>query len=162
MYHLCQAADCYYPSGMNEAVQQPGLDIERIAEFFLNVVVCDVNQGLLKDFDQKVGASNSGRTLAVECDITSDKALDDLFAKIEAKFGPLDSVVNCAGVIDRINAAGDIEREVWDRVIAINLVHSAKTGQPHLLSKMHWLKFFPIADRAYDDHAASCQCFSES
>lgn len=60
-------------------------------------------------------------TLAVECNITSEKDLDELFKQAEEKFGAFDYVINSAGIIDKFTAAGDIEVEDWNRVMAVNL-----------------------------------------
>lgn len=96
-----------------------------IAEQFLlegaNVVVCDVNDSLLADFEEKVSPAYPGCTLVLKTDITSESALDSLFAEAEAKFGQIDHVVNSAGMMDGFDPAGDLERELWDRVIALNL-----------------------------------------
>lgn len=96
-----------------------------IAEHFLslgaNVVVCDINQKLLADFNDKVSSANPDRTLAVETDITSEAALDSLFQQIEAKFSHLDYAINNAGIMDRFDPAGSIDLDLWNRVIALNL-----------------------------------------
>ncbi|KAK4508170.1 hypothetical protein PRZ48_001908 [Zasmidium cellare] len=97
----------------------------KIAENFVNdganVVICDINKDLLADFDEKVGSAHSGKTLAVECNITSQDDLDKLFQQAEDKFGAFDIVVNSAGIIDRFTSPGDIELDEWNRVLAVNL-----------------------------------------
>lgn len=97
----------------------------KVAENFLNdganVVVCDINKQLLADFEKDLSTAHPDRTLAVECNITSQDDLDKLFKQAEEKFGTFDIVVNCAGIIDRFTPAGDIELEEWDRVLAVNL-----------------------------------------
>lgn len=96
-----------------------------IAEQFLlegaNVVVCDINQELIADFKGKVSAAYPECTLVLETNITDDAAIDSLFAEAEKMFGKVDYVVNSAGMMDRFDPAGDLERTLWDRVIALNL-----------------------------------------
>ncbi|KAF7189741.1 3-beta-hydroxycholanate 3-dehydrogenase (NAD(+)) 2 [Pseudocercospora fuligena] len=96
-----------------------------IAEKFVvsgaNVVVCDINKELLADWREKVESANSDRVLSVETDITSETALDDLFEQTEKRFGHFDYVINSAGVIDRFDPAGTMDRSTWDKVIAVNL-----------------------------------------
>lgn len=96
-----------------------------IAEHFLsvgsNVVVCDINQKLLADFNEKVSSANPERSLVLETDITSEAALDSLFEQIEAKFDHLDYAINSAGMMDRVDPAGSVDLAVWNRVIALNL-----------------------------------------
>jgi len=100
-----------------------------IAENFVaegaNVVICDINDQLLADFKEKVVSANPERVLAVKCDITSEEALDNLFAEAEKKFGHLDYAVNSAGIMDRFDPAGDVDKAVWDRVFAVNLTAPA-------------------------------------
>lgn len=97
-----------------------------IAEHFLTVgakvVICDLNADLIADYDSKVTASASGKTLAVKADITDEAALDDLFAKIESTYGQLDAVINSAGIMDRFDPAGSTERSLMEKVLAVNLI----------------------------------------
>lgn len=101
----------------------------KTAENFLNdganVVVCDINKQLLADFEEKLTSAHPDRTLAVECNITSQDDLDKLFKQAEDKFGTFDVVVNCAGIIDKFTAPGDLELDEWDRVLAVNLTAPA-------------------------------------
>ena len=104
-----------------------------IAERFLregaNVVVCDINKELIVDFKEKVSVAYPECTLVLESDITDDSVLDDLFAEAEKKFGHLDFVVNSAGMMDKFDPAGDVDRKMWDRVIALNLTAPAMITQ---------------------------------
>ncbi|CAK4031683.1 Bacilysin biosynthesis oxidoreductase [Lecanosticta acicola] len=96
-----------------------------IAEAFVesgaSVVICDINRKLLDDFQEKVVLANPDRVLAIESDITSETALDDLFSQAEKKFGAFDWVVNSAGLCDKFDPAGDLERAEYDKIIAVNL-----------------------------------------
>ena len=96
-----------------------------IAEVFLvegaNVVVCDIRQDLITDFKENISAAYPKCTLVLKCDITEDRELDDMFAQAKATFGHLDFVVNCAGMMDKFDPVGDVERTMWDRVLALNL-----------------------------------------
>ena len=100
-----------------------------IAEAFLiegaNVVVCDVRQDLIDSFKENVSAAYPECTLVLKCDITKDASLDDMFAKAEKMFGHLDFVVNCAGMMDRFDPIGDVEKSMWVRVMALNLTAPA-------------------------------------
>jgi len=46
------------------------------------------------------------------------------------KFGQVDILVNNAGIMDRLDPAGDLDKRLWDKVIAVNL-----TG-PYILTKL--------------------------
>ena len=96
-----------------------------IAEAFLaegaNVVVCDINKDLIAEFKDQVGNSKADRTLVLESNLTNDTAQEELFKQAIEKFGQLDFVCNSAGVMDDFSPAGDMERSMWDKVIAVNL-----------------------------------------
>lgn len=61
-----------------------------------------------------------GRALAVQADVTKKSAFVELFDRAESEFGPLDILLNIAGIFPRV-ALVDMEEDVWDSVIAINL-----------------------------------------
>lgn len=104
-----------------------------LAEAFLaegaNVVVCDIRDKLISDFEEQVASDHGKRALALKCDITDDAALDNLFAKIKKTFSKLDFVVNCAGMMDSFDPVGEVARSMWDRVMALNLTAPAMVTQ---------------------------------
>ena len=70
---------------------------------------------------QKAAADlTSANLLAVELNVTSRASVLAAVAACEEKFGGLDAVVNCAGVIDFASLEATTE-EGWDRVIAVDL-----------------------------------------
>ncbi|KAM0717312.1 hypothetical protein Q7P37_007164 [Cladosporium fusiforme] len=87
-----------------------------IAEAFLregaNVIVCDINADLIADFKEKT-------------DITKDDKVDEMFTAGEKMFGGIDVVVNSAGRVDRFDAVAEMDRAVWDKVLALNLTAPA-------------------------------------
>lgn len=112
-----------------------------ISESFLsagaNVVVCDINPALIADFKEKVSAGYPECTLVHEIDITKDENIHKLFDEGEKMFGGIDYVINCAGRIDGFHPVGDIERAMWDKVIALNLTAPAMISQRAIRA---WLK----------------------
>ena len=60
------------------------------------------------------------RALALEVDVTSPDAVERMAADVEARLGPIDVLVNSAGITHRSPAADFPEAE-WHRVIAVNL-----------------------------------------
>lgn len=100
-----------------------------IAESFLNananVVVCDINDGLIADFNSQVADKHADRNLVVKADITDDAAIEDVFKRSEEKFGMIDLLINSAGRIDGFAPVGDVDRKVWDSVMALNLTAPA-------------------------------------
>jgi NAD(P)-dependent dehydrogenase (short-subunit alcohol dehydrogenase family) len=61
-----------------------------------------------------------GRAIAVETDVTRSDSIERLLDRTEEAFGPLDVLLNIAGIFPR-RALVDLEEAEWDRVIAINL-----------------------------------------
>lgn len=57
---------------------------------------------------------------AIEADIADTAAVDLLIAQVMKRFGRLDVLVNNAGV-NSLQTWEEIERETWDRTIAVNL-----------------------------------------
>ena len=72
-------------------------------------------------------------TLGVEMDVTSRESIDAAIAKVEADLGPLDVLVNNAG-IDIIKPFTESTPDEWSRIISVNLIgtfhccQSALTG----------------------------------
>ena len=84
-----------------------------------SVAVCDID---LKAAQATVDAIRQagGRAIALEADVTQAAAFENLLDRTEAEFGPLDVLLNIAGIFPRV-ALVDMSEETWDSVIAINL-----------------------------------------
>ena len=61
-----------------------------------------------------------GKAIAVEADVTKATAFEALFDRTESELGPLDVLVNIAGIFPRV-ALVDMSEETWDAVMAINV-----------------------------------------
>jgi NAD(P)-dependent dehydrogenase (short-subunit alcohol dehydrogenase family) len=61
-----------------------------------------------------------GRAIAVQTDVTRAAAIEQLLDRTEAEFGPLDVLLNIAGMFPRV-ALVDMTEETWDAVIMLNL-----------------------------------------
>ncbi|KAM5342306.1 hypothetical protein ACJ41O_013272 [Fusarium nematophilum] len=103
-----------------------------IAEMYLSkgcsVVVCDINRDRLASASD-LEASYPGKVLVLEANVADEESVKSLVASTVEKFGRLDIVVNNAGVLDHFDPAGSCDKDVWDRVIGVNL-----TG-PFLVTK---------------------------
>jgi len=93
-----------------------------------NVVICDINKDLLDSASQEF--SGQGTLLTLQCDIASVESAEAMFREIIEKLGKLDVLVNNAGVMDRFDPAGDLDKSLWDKVIAVNLT------APYVLTKL--------------------------
>lgn len=83
-----------------------------------NVAVADINKDLCQAFKN---SHDPERTVVTVCDITKEENVTILFDDIKKKFTTIDIVVNNAGMVDRMDPAGTLEKGVWDRIIALNL-----------------------------------------
>jgi NAD(P)-dependent dehydrogenase (short-subunit alcohol dehydrogenase family) len=102
-----------------------------IAEEFLKagakVTIVDINDERLKSVEAEL--SKLGEVLTVNCNVTDEAAVTKLFEETKAKFGGVDILVNNAGLMDVFDPVGTLEKDRWDRVLAVNLT------APFLLSK---------------------------
>jgi len=83
------------------------------------IAVCDINlEAARATADAIVKAG--GRAIAMQSDVTRAAAFEDLFDRAEAEFGPLDVLLNIAGMFPRV-ALVEMSEETWDAVITLNL-----------------------------------------
>ncbi|KAJ5248033.1 hypothetical protein N7489_002623 [Penicillium chrysogenum] len=92
-----------------------------------NVVICDVNDERLQRTSAEL--SSKGPLKTIKTDITKVDEVESLFDTLIGNFGKIDVLVNNAGIMDHFDPIGDLDMELWDRVMAINLT------APALLSK---------------------------
>lgn len=86
-----------------------------------NVVVCDINKERLEGAQAELAPRFGDKLLARVVDATADAAVEQLFKETVDRFGHLDVLVNNAGVTDVFDPAGTLSRELWDRVLNVNL-----------------------------------------
>ncbi|MFI1399308.1 2,3-dihydro-2,3-dihydroxybenzoate dehydrogenase [Streptomyces sp. NPDC020681] len=63
--------------------------------------------------------STGGRVIAVATDVTDSADVDTAMAKVEAELGPIEYLVNAAGVL-RSGQAAELTDEEWDTTFAVN------------------------------------------
>jgi gluconate 5-dehydrogenase len=83
------------------------------------VGVADVNAAQAKRVADEI-AGAGGRALALEVDVASMESVRRMAAEVEARLGPVDVLVNSAGITHRAPAVDFPEAE-WHRVIGVNL-----------------------------------------
>jgi 3-oxoacyl-[acyl-carrier protein] reductase len=92
-----------------------------IAETFVKegarVAVLDLNGDKAKEAAKAIGR----KAFAVTCDVSKAKSVDKAVARVIAKFGRLDIVVNNAGTTHRNMPMTDVTEEEFDRVFAVNV-----------------------------------------
>ncbi len=92
-----------------------------IAETFVRegarVALLDLNGDKAKEAAQAIGR----RAFAVTCDVAKAKSVDKAVARVIAKLGRLDIVVNNAGTTHRNMPMTEVTEEEFDRVFAVNV-----------------------------------------
>jgi NAD(P)-dependent dehydrogenase (short-subunit alcohol dehydrogenase family) len=94
-----------------------------------NTIIIDVHKGRLDEASAEFEAAHAGRILALQVNLTDGPALDKMMEDVLAKFGRLDVLVNNAGIMDHFDPVADLERPMWDKVIAVNLTAPMMTSK---------------------------------
>ncbi|RYP73879.1 hypothetical protein DL771_003321 [Monosporascus sp. 5C6A] len=87
-----------------------------------NVAICDISDERLKQTSDEF--ERTGRFLGAKTDVTDEVAVNELVDAVVAKFGRIDVLVNNAGIADTFHPIGTLSKEIWDRVLSINLTGS--------------------------------------
>lgn len=90
-----------------------------LAEAGAAVAVADVSAGQAGRVADDI-AKAGGRALAVAVDVADAASVARMAAEVEDRLGPIDALINSAGITHRSSAADFPEAE-WHRVIAVNL-----------------------------------------
>ncbi|MGE9213505.1 MULTISPECIES: SDR family oxidoreductase [Exiguobacterium] len=104
-------------SGMGKAIA------ELYAKEGARVVVSDMNL----DGAQAVVEGISGEAFAIQTDVTSEEALQQLFDETMKTFGQVDILVNNAGIMDGMEPVGEISNDRWEKIFAVNTVSVMKS-----------------------------------
>lgn len=80
------------------------------------VAIADINLEAAEETARQIGKS----AIAVEVDVSNKASADAMVAKAESALGPVDTLVNNAGV-SYVTPFLDCSQEMWDKTIGINL-----------------------------------------
>lgn len=83
------------------------------------IAIADIRDEPARRLAQEIGDSG-GQALALPLDVTDRDAIDTVIGRIGDSFGPVDVLVNNAG-IDVTAAIDEIDAEDWRRVVHVNL-----------------------------------------
>lgn len=97
---------------------------EQIAKLFAkegaSVVLMARRRELLEEVVNKIKA-DGGTAIAVPGDITKQEDVDTAVTTAVKEFGKLDIAVNNAGILDSITPVGDVDDDLWNKVLDVNL-----------------------------------------
>lgn len=83
------------------------------------VAVADLDGAAATTLAQRLDPAGL-RTLGLAVDVTTRESVDSMVAAVIARFGRLDALVDCAGIIDP-HPSADVSDEAWQRMLAVHL-----------------------------------------
>lgn len=101
-----------------------------------SVVLGDIDPKRLENTADSLLAEGS-TTTPVQFDVTEPADCERLIDECVAKYGRLDVVINCVGVIGPSGSAEVVDLDAWDRTMAVNVrsvVLTTRFALPHLKS----------------------------
>ena len=99
-----------------------------LAEAGATVVLNGLDADRLEATRAALAAEHGGRIHAVAFDVADEAAVEEAVARIEAEAGPLEVLVNNAGVQHR-QPLLEVSREDWDRVLRVDLTSAFLVGR---------------------------------
>lgn len=84
------------------------------------VSLADLDKGQLQELKNQIDPSGQ-KAIVTVCDTTKKSDLVNLINLTEQKFGTIDILVNCAGILGGDKTTFEISEEEWDEVLNINL-----------------------------------------
>ncbi len=101
------------------------------------VIAADINPAALAETVEMAGDRRDSLT-ALQADITSKDAVEELFEHSVAAWGHVDGIINNAGIIQPFRKINDIGFDAIERVFDVNFLgtlYMIKTFLPHLLMR---------------------------
>lgn len=90
--------------------------VEVLAARGARVVIADLNEAAASRVAKDTGAA------AYRLDVMSEKDIEEVTARIEREVGPVDMLINSAGIIQGNPVPPEeLSMDVWDRVVAVDL-----------------------------------------
>jgi NAD(P)-dependent dehydrogenase (short-subunit alcohol dehydrogenase family) len=102
--------------------------VEAFAANSARVAFLDLQQEAGEQLVQRLRDTNVHAPVFAHCDLTDIAALQDAFAKIDERLGPVEVLINNAGNDSR-HSLEEVTPEFWDRTIAVNLKHQFFAAQ---------------------------------
>jgi NAD(P)-dependent dehydrogenase (short-subunit alcohol dehydrogenase family) len=92
----------------------------RYAEEGAKLVIADFNEEALQATVNEF-KSQDVEIMGVKVNVAVEEDVQKMVEETVATFGRVDILVNCAGVLDKMQAAHNVEDSVWSRVMDINV-----------------------------------------
>lgn len=134
---------------------------DALADLGADVAVLGRDAEELRDRASSISQAHGVRTHAAVCDVTDEEAVQRAFSDIRAALGEVHILVNNAGQSAGV-AFADTPREVWDRMLAVNMTGTFLCTQQvvPVMQASRWGRIINIASTAglkgYSHTAAYC------
>ncbi|SMF00322.1 Short-chain dehydrogenase [Tistlia consotensis] len=76
--------------------------------------------GALEELDDEIVAAGGAKPTLVPLDLRQGDRIDQLGAALYERFGRLDGLAGCAGILGQFSPVGHLPPKVWDEVYAVN------------------------------------------
>lgn len=83
------------------------------------VVAADLNEERLQEVVYSI-TDAGGDAKPIRVDVSNEGNIKEMFEFAQKEYGKLDIVVNNAGIMDNMAAAGDVTDDMWQKVFAVN------------------------------------------
>lgn len=93
---------------------------QALAEAGADVIVANRNSESGEEAATEIAESTGVKTLAVETDVADEESVQQMVAAVVEEFGPIDVLVNNAGIVVH-ESAETMTVDEWDAVIDVNL-----------------------------------------
>lgn len=94
--------------------------VKILADAGARVSLADIDRERLQNLKNQIDSS-SQKAIATVCDTTQKSDLENLISLTEQKFGTIDILVNCAGILGGDKTMFEISEKDWDELFCINL-----------------------------------------
>ena len=83
------------------------------------IVAADLNEERLQEVVNDI-ADNGGDAKPIKVDVSNEGNIKEMFEFAQKEYSKIDIVVNNAGIMDNMAAAGDVTDDMWKKVFAVN------------------------------------------
>ncbi len=121
---------------------------QRFAKAGMNVGILSVREESAQAA-AKILSDHGYSCVGIACDVSNLESVRSAIQSVVARFGGIDVVVNCAGVLD-VSPIQDISPEHWDKIMGINLKGGFLISQQAIpfLEKSHAPRIINISSNA--------------
>lgn len=118
-------------SGMGRAA------CKKFAEEGAKVVVVDIDIKRAEKTKEEI-ETEGGEAIAIKCDVSNAMDVKKMVEQVLNKYGKIDILVNCVGILGQVAPVWETSEENWDKVMSVNLKGMflvCKEVIPHMIQR---------------------------